>query len=147
LDHVRWAFEDDGRIVLGISSRAGMSLHLPLGLLVAVPSMRFPCGTRHKRFGSGPKGYAAGMTDRDARPGPLAPEKTSDDASQGHAEPDAAEVESARLLANDARATLTADGLDDEEIRRLADEYVALDLGEDVDDFVAWSRDRRRGSR
>ena len=82
------------------------------------------------------------MPDESDRPGPLAPEKASDDAPAGHAEPNAAEVESARLLANEARETLHGDGRDDEEIRRLADEFIALDLGEDVDAFIAWARRR-----
>ncbi len=79
----------------------------------------------------------------DSDPGPLAPEKMSPESRRGRPEPEAAEVESARLLANGARATLSADGLADEEIRRLADAYIALDLGEDTDAFVAWVRERR----
>lgn len=83
------------------------------------------------------------MAHEEARPGPLAPEKTSDDSDPGRPEPDAEEVESARLLANGARTALRGDGFDDEMIRRLADAYVALDLGEDTGDFIAWSRERR----
>jgi len=75
-------------------------------------------------------------------PGPLADEKASEDAPAGHPEPEAAEVESARVLANEARDVLRDDGLDDEEIRRLADTYVALDFGERVNDFIAWARER-----
>jgi hypothetical protein len=67
----------------------------------------------------------------------LAPE-TSD---AGHPQPEEAEVESARLLANEARDALTADGYDADEVRRLADEYVALDLGTTVEGFVAWARE------
>jgi hypothetical protein len=54
-------------------------------------------------------------------------------------------VESARLLENDPRDALRARGLSDREIRRLADEFVALDLGEDTNAFVTWAlahRDR-----
>jgi hypothetical protein len=29
-----------------------------------------------------------------------------------------------------------------DEVRRLADEYVALDRGEDTDEFVRWARNR-----
>jgi hypothetical protein len=83
------------------------------------------------------------MSDEHVEPGPLAPEKISEDSAPGRPEPDAEEVESARLLANGARPTLEADGFDDEEIRRLADAYVALDLGEETDDFIAWARERR----
>lgn len=57
----------------------------------------------------------------------------------GHSQPETAEVESARLLANDAHV-LRSDGLDDDEIRRLADEFIAKDLGTDLDTFVAWAR-------
>jgi hypothetical protein len=83
------------------------------------------------------------MNDDFEEPGPLAPEKLSDDSGPGRPEPDAEEVESARLLANTARDRLRSEGLDDEEIRRLADAYVALDLGEDTEDFIAWARDHR----
>jgi hypothetical protein len=83
------------------------------------------------------------MNDDFEEPGPLVPEKLSDDSGPGRPEPDAEEVESARLLANTARDRLRSEGLDDEEIRRLADAYVALDLGEDTEDFIAWARDHR----
>ncbi len=59
-------------------------------------------------------------------------------------QPQAAEVESARLLANDASPELKARGLDDEQIRRLADEFIARDRGEAVGEFVAWAQDRER---
>ena len=84
------------------------------------------------------------MDDDHVHPGPLAPDKISDDSAPGRPEPDAEEVESARLLANDARDTLRREGFDDEEIRRLADAYVGLDLGEDTDGFVTWALERRR---
>jgi hypothetical protein len=77
-------------------------------------------------------------------PGPFAHEKLSDTADAGHPEPQAAEVESARILANQARATLRSQGFTDEQIRQLADEYIACDLGEDVDGFVAWARAHSR---
>ena len=59
-------------------------------------------------------------------------------------QPSAAEVESARQLENAAAERLTAAGIAREDVRRLADEFVALDLGEDTDEFVAWAPDRRR---
>lgn len=77
-------------------------------------------------------------------PGPLADEKVGATADPGHAQPDTPEVESARLLENDARDALRVRGFTDEEIRRLADEYVALDLGEDTDEFILWAL-RNRG--
>ena len=80
--------------------------------------------------------------DADPRPGPLEAEKRED--AEGEVQPEAAEVESARLLVNKAAPTLRSDGLSDEEIRRLADEFIARDRGEAVDAFVDWARDRER---
>jgi hypothetical protein len=77
-------------------------------------------------------------------PGPLEPEKRGETADPGHPQPEAAEVESARLLANEARAELTRAGLSEKEIRRLADEYVAMDRGEDLDGFIAWAKAQSR---
>ncbi len=63
----------------------------------------------------------------------------------GKPQPEAAEVESARLLANQARESLMRQGLTDDEIRRLADEFIALDRGTDLGDFVHWaSKEGRR---
>jgi hypothetical protein len=53
-------------------------------------------------------------------------------------------VESARLLENQARNELRRAGLTDRDIRRLADEYVALDRGEDLEGFIAWAMERAR---
>jgi hypothetical protein len=75
-------------------------------------------------------------------PGPRAEEKIGETSDPGHPQPDAAEVESARLLANQAREALEARGLQDDEIRTLADKYVALDLGEDLDEFIDWAMTR-----
>jgi hypothetical protein len=75
-------------------------------------------------------------------PGPLADEKLEPTSDPMEPEPQPAEVESARLLANQARDRLHARGLDDEEIRRLADEYIALDIGETLDGFIQWASDR-----
>ena len=50
--------------------------------------------------------------------------------------------ESARILANEARSELRAFGLTDLEIGRLADEFIALDRGGGLPEFVAWARDR-----
>lgn len=89
------------------------------------------------------------MTDNlDEEPGPYAQEKLGDTSEPGHPQPEAAEVESARLLANQARDALEAQGLQEDEIRALADEYVALDLGEDLDEFIEWAitRGRERGT-
>jgi hypothetical protein len=55
-------------------------------------------------------------------------------------EPVASEVESARLLANQARPTLGAEGFSDERIDELASAFIAKNIGESVEEFVAWSR-------
>jgi hypothetical protein len=72
-------------------------------------------------------------------PGPRADEKIGETSEPGRPQPKATEVESARLLANQARDALEARGLQEDEIRALADEYVALDLGEDLDEFIDWA--------
>ena len=95
------------------------------------------------RVGAPAPGKEPGMESTDTRPGPLEPEKRTGDA-EGQVQPEAAEVESARLLANDAGDRLRPRGLDDEQIRRLADEFIARDRGEAVDDFVAWAEQRER---
>jgi len=77
------------------------------------------------------------------RPGPLETAKRTDNAD-GDVQPEAAEVESARLLANQAAPELEAEGLTEEQIRRLADEFVARDRSETVDAFVPWARERCR---
>jgi hypothetical protein len=75
-------------------------------------------------------------------PGELAEEKRGESSDPGHPQPSAAEVESARLLENAAAERLGAEGVGRDEVRRLADEYVALDLGEDTDGFLRWARNR-----
>lgn len=66
-------------------------------------------------------------------------DKAGETSEPGRPQPEAAEVESARLLANHARDVLHREGLADEDIRRLADRYIAEDRGEDVDGFIAWA--------
>jgi hypothetical protein len=79
------------------------------------------------------------MARSQQEPGPLEPEKHGATADPGHPQPEAAEVESARVLANEAREDLRARGLTDRQIRRLADEYIALDRGEGLSEFIAWA--------
>ncbi len=55
-------------------------------------------------------------------------------------EPTAPEVESARLLANQARPVLGAEGFGDERIDELASAFIAKDIGESLDDFLRWAR-------
>jgi hypothetical protein len=38
-------------------------------------------------------------------------------------------------------------GLSEEEIRRLADDFVAEDRGEDLGEFIEWAKGRARGER
>jgi len=78
----------------------------------------------------------------DPTPGPLEPEKHGQTAEPGHPQPEAAEVESARVLANQARDPLRQAGIPDQQIRRLADEFVALDRGEGLPEFIEWAKAR-----
>jgi hypothetical protein len=55
-------------------------------------------------------------------------------------EPDPMEVESARLLANEARDRLRGQGLDDDTIEELADEFRTTSQG-DLGEFLGWLRD------
>lgn len=75
-------------------------------------------------------------------PRPTEPDKLSPTSEPGRPEPEAAEVESARMLENQAAERLTKAGISRDHVRRLADEYIALDRGEDVGEFVAWARER-----
>ena len=61
----------------------------------------------------------------------------------GEPQPKDTEVESARLLANDAATLLEADGLDRDEVRRLADRYIAAGNEGETERFVRWARERR----
>jgi hypothetical protein len=55
-------------------------------------------------------------------------------------EPTAPEVESARLLANQARPALGAAGFSDERIDELASAFIAKDAGEGLEEFLRWAR-------
>jgi hypothetical protein len=76
----------------------------------------------------------SGPADEDARDA-----KEGDSADPELPQPEAAEVESARLLANEARDALRAQGLSDTDIDRLAGAFIARDLGTGVGDFVSWA--------
>ena len=80
------------------------------------------------------------MAEESHAPGPLEPEKHGETAEPGRPQPEAAEVESARLLANQAREALEAEGYDEVRIRHLADEYIALDRGTSLGGFLDWVR-------
>ena len=60
--------------------------------------------------------------------------------TSGDPQPKDTEVESARLLANEASPLLEADGLDREEVRRLADRFIAAGNEGDTERFVRWVR-------
>lgn len=72
-------------------------------------------------------------------------DKTGESFEAAGPQPEAAEVESARLLGGQARDELLSRGLSDERIRELADRYVAEDRGEDLDAFIEWASRRSAG--
>lgn len=82
------------------------------------------------------------MDERHHAPGPLRDEKRGQTAEPSRPQPEAAEVESARLLADDARPRLRDEGFDDDRIRELADQYIAEDRGTGTAEFIEWARDR-----
>jgi hypothetical protein len=77
--------------------------------------------------------------DAQSPPGRLAKVKRGETSDPGYPQPQAAEVESARLLANHARPALRAAGLADEDIDRLADDFIAEDRGEATEQFMSWA--------
>ena len=62
----------------------------------------------------------------------------------GAPQPKDTEVESARLLANDAAPLLRSDCLEHDEVRRLADEFIAAGNEGDTERFVRWARSSDR---
>ncbi len=73
-------------------------------------------------------------------PGPLEEEKSGETSDPGSPQPEAAEVESARLLEGEARRPLRDAGFTDERIRQLADQFVAEDRGQDTRTFLEWAK-------
>jgi hypothetical protein len=140
-----------GFAVLDEPERFRWFIMVPIGLgavqlLSALALWRSPRrdrhGQTHPTTGSSLDGKGSDMEHVSRPTGPLEPEKHGESSDSGRPQPEASEVESARILANQARADLRQAGLSDSQIRRLADEYIALDLGEDLDGFVAWARRR-----
>lgn len=74
-----------------------------------------------------------------APPGPLKAKKSEPGCASGSCIPVPDEIESAHLLANESRDELHAAGIDDLEIMELADDFVAEDRGESVEEFVGWA--------
>jgi hypothetical protein len=91
-------------------------------------------------------GSVLSSDDRDYPPGPLAGVKRAAAPDSDAPQPEAAEVESARLLANDARSTLRAAGVPDGDIDLLADDFIAEDRGEDTEAFIRWAQYVRRAA-
>jgi hypothetical protein len=89
---------------------------------------------------------ALSSDNRDYPPGPLAGVKGGATSDPGYPQPQAAEVESARLLANDARQTLSAADFSDGDIDRLADDFIAEDRGEETAAFIDWAHRVRRAA-
>jgi hypothetical protein len=89
---------------------------------------------------------ALSSDDRAYPPGPLAGVKRGATSDPGYPQPQAAEVESARLLANDARQTLRTADFSDGDIDRLADDFIAEDRGEDTEAFIDWAHHVRRAA-
>jgi hypothetical protein len=61
----------------------------------------------------------------------------------GEPHPKDTEVESARLLANEAAPRLEREVMDADEVRRAADSFIAAGNEGDVDRFIHWVRQRR----
>src|SRR5437879_5846572 len=95
-----------------------------------IPSPRRPPAQTFDVSRARTKGKEVTMAPAEGQPRPHAPRKQGPTSDPGHPQPKAAEVESARLLMDQSREQLRAAGLDDEEIRRLADEFIAAHLGE-----------------
>jgi hypothetical protein len=89
---------------------------------------------------------ALSTDDRDYPPGPLAGVKRGATSDPGYPQPQAAEVESARLLANDARQTLRTADFNDDDIDRLADDFIAEDRGQQTAAFIDWAHHLRRAA-
>jgi hypothetical protein len=81
---------------------------------------------------------------RESAPDDVVP-ASPDEAGVAEAEPELTEVEPARLLANDARARLRADGFADTDIDAWAKTFVN-DVGASatVEEFIAWIARRER---
>jgi hypothetical protein len=60
--------------------------------------------------------------------------------------PDLPNIEGARLLGNDARKRLHADGFDDQQIDAWAETFIAEVGSGTVDEFVAWIARHERSS-
>jgi len=73
----------------------------------------------------------------------LEPEEPNE-AGVSEAEPDVSHIEAARLLADQAKERLEAQGFDQEKIRKWAEAYTRERESGDVDDFVEWIAHQER---
>jgi hypothetical protein len=112
-------------------------------VVIGLAGVRLLTGFYLWRSSSRSEGKGQGMIAGHQDPEDI--DKRGGSAIPGAPQPEAAEVESARLLANDARGALREDGLTDEEIEMLADEFIAEHVGEDVSEFIEWARNRSGG--
>jgi hypothetical protein len=84
---------------------------------------------------------ATRFPDDDLPREPDPPARATDVDKQDPATPDEIpEPEAARLLANQARPQLGAEGFSDQRIDELASEFIARDIGEGLEEFLRWSR-------
>jgi hypothetical protein len=90
--------------------------------------------------------FALSSDDRDYPPGPLASVRRGATSDPDYPRPQATEVEGARLLANDARQTLRAADFSDEDIDRLADDFIAEDRGNETGALIDWAHHVRRNA-
>ena len=75
------------------------------------------------------------------------PEPTPESPSEAGVEeevPELAQIEGARILGNDARQRLHADGFDDAQIDAWAETFIAERSSGTVDEFVAWISEQER---
>ena len=59
--------------------------------------------------------------------------------------PELSDIESARILANDARSRLHDEGFEDSQIDDWADTFVSEVGSGDVEEFIEWIRVKERG--
>jgi len=83
------------------------------------------------------------MTDGTGADPDLEPEEPAE-AGVSEAEPDVSHIEAARLLADQAKERLEAQGFDQEEIRKWAEAYTRERESGDVDDLVEWIAHQER---
>ena len=77
------------------------------------------------------------------------PEPTPESPSDAGVEeevPELMQIEGARMLGNDARQRLHADGFTDTQIDQWAETFIAENSSGDVDEFIAWIASQEAGT-